>query len=572
MIPTIFFVGEVSSGKSSLINAIACQYVTCVSLQRETFHPTKFEFRKKIQLGINTEIDLKTEHEKNIAQRQDTTNINQKSHTHSTEMNTVTIKITNSMPNINIVDFPGLNDGQDLQDKYMAYVKSHIANADMICFVTDATSAFVKKSELDTYNKIKEMVADEWKTNYHYIDLCVVVNKYDNNPAVDDDEDLKDIYNRISDRNKKYRICSHKLLCHQLMHSNRPLDVPEFMMTETKKILKNAESHKKASATVLFGKSDLPKTDIAAKGDWDNLLTAIGTICVDNNVKAGKLLDKIFDNILLEIKEDYQKSTYTLSIYAHSYITDKINSTANQLITIFDKFAKYRVSLNDQSRKFIKSHIDIIQHKTYTNNQQLIYLDLFISKIDKYYGNVYLQHYAENFCDKYKKIIPLTTLLLVSNSSNDIDSDRMCSINLFILKHEIVHKKGIPFSESNAVHMITPTGIVYKTISHVNEHTHKSWYINNLMQSNTKINKLVYLSTNSYAVIKQLITDKIIGPEFFDIMCVLESSEDFVKILEIECNMQCQNTKCIGEKLFTENFSSYRVYADYLSAVKHIQG
>lgn len=574
MIPTIFFIGEVSSGKSSLINAIAGEYITCVSLQRETFYPTKFEFKKE-EL-INTNFDLKTEHENNIKQRQK--NVPDE---YKTEIPIINIKVADDCDVMNIIDFPGLNDGQDSQDKYMNYIKDNIHHADMICFITDAATAFVKKSELDTFNKIKTFVKNEWDNNRHYIELCIVVNKYDNNPK-NDDEDLKDIYERIPKNNKTFRICSHKLLCHRLLQYNKSLNVPEFMINETKKILKNAESRTKFSKKILFKIHELPKIDSLLKGDWDNLLTEIRSIIKINNRNATILLEEIYTNLLNDIKNSYLHNNHSNikindasrpSFSSDGIFYKTIIDKKNTLTMFFNRACRYKMNMTHQYEKIINAHIEIIdKYKSNSVPQRLIYLE---------YLFVTLQHdslfvYLVPFLVKNRNFIATETLLYLVHhimiSFGKISNKYIEQLHIFLLRKKEVHNSSIPFSTTNKELVFADTGSNRMEISYIDNHNrkHDSWYINNLINASTTDNKIkyfAYLSTKQYIVIKQLINDNMLRINYFD---VLESytEPNFLKRLEIECNYQTDINKHIESNLFAEKFSSHQIYLEYSSFIE----
>ena len=77
---TIALIGEINSGKSSLLNALAAGFVSCVSLQRETFEPLAYRFshtkgEPKIIRQISEQIDII--HNQNNLQREQLTKENQ---------------------------------------------------------------------------------------------------------------------------------------------------------------------------------------------------------------------------------------------------------------------------------------------------------------------------------------------------------------------------------------------------------------------------------------------------------------------------------------------------------------
>lgn len=160
---TIGLIGEVSSGKSSLINAIAGGFISNVSLQRETFHPEWFKFsnsgsEKNIKI-IAKELDKK--HKENQSKR---LIISELKNSDIYELQRTCNK-NKQLPNriqipdkFNIIDFPGINDAEDKEDLFLGAIKQHIKKIDLLIYITSADKAFVSKSEIDGFNKIQEII------------------------------------------------------------------------------------------------------------------------------------------------------------------------------------------------------------------------------------------------------------------------------------------------------------------------------------------------------------------------------------------------------------------------------
>jgi septin family protein len=54
---TFFLVGEVSTGKSSFLNALGGGILSCASIQRETFSPEYYQFTKSGELKTVSKIN-----------------------------------------------------------------------------------------------------------------------------------------------------------------------------------------------------------------------------------------------------------------------------------------------------------------------------------------------------------------------------------------------------------------------------------------------------------------------------------------------------------------------------------
>ena len=287
---TIALIGEVSSSKSSFLNNLAGGFVSSVSLQRETFQPRLYELNKKNHRGYLTRAmsQLSHIHTENMAKR-DTLSPNIEN---ELKYMPYSLPILHDIDNINVIDFPGFNDSEDQNNIFLKALqnKSTLKLIDMIIYITDSNRAFVNASEVKLFSDIKNIVIEE-EQKCHYIDLIVLVNKYDNIQ----DEDLQQIYDRIQQKivisNRKiFRVSNHKMTIHALKRNNHPLYIPDFLaISEIKKIVQNAnctvakyiQSTPDSHYTILtshdmqFG--DLADNLVAGQmpkliGDWDDLI------------------------------------------------------------------------------------------------------------------------------------------------------------------------------------------------------------------------------------------------------------------------------------------------------------
>ena len=131
---TIFLIGKVSSGKSSLLNALSGNFISNVSLQRETFNPIKFSFSKEGSAENIIELSNKLEeqHKKNEEKRK---NLNKD----DTLIEALKLPELYNYDELNIIDFPGLDDSDDKDGHFFNLIKKYIHLADIILYVTDAS-------------------------------------------------------------------------------------------------------------------------------------------------------------------------------------------------------------------------------------------------------------------------------------------------------------------------------------------------------------------------------------------------------------------------------------------------
>lgn len=198
----ITVVGKVSTGKSSFINSfykiladhyyIEWQPICTMSIQRETFQPTRFILGNKSE-GINYEQDLK----KNREILRSCMNGDNRNTPKKFEFRTVNIKPECVVKTI--TDFPGFDDSNDDRD-CLGLILENMGNVTI--FITDAYRPFVDKSELEYYEKIRNRSAELNKTGHFHL-LLTICNKFD----YMDDIDLNEMHGNL--KIKTFRWCPY---------------------------------------------------------------------------------------------------------------------------------------------------------------------------------------------------------------------------------------------------------------------------------------------------------------------------------------------------------------------------
>lgn len=295
----IFLVGEVSSGKSSFLNALAGGIISNSSLQRETTNIQEYQFDENAHEDNISIISttLEQQHYKNEAIRKNISKI-------KSDITKVENKIKSDIfHNINMFDFPGLNDIDDRDSNiFMTMIKDNIELADMVIYITTSERAFNSNSELNHFIEVYNIVKSQ-NDNGKYVDLVVVVNKYDNI----NDKDYDDIYQRAQETLSKYihssnifRFSSHKHLIDNIIKYKKCLYVPTFLRNEISKVLTNANvmMTKQIQRSVVkdgllyhgdinIGNSISITLDddlsddldsVSTHGDWDNIIDYIKNI------------------------------------------------------------------------------------------------------------------------------------------------------------------------------------------------------------------------------------------------------------------------------------------------------
>lgn len=243
----IFFVGEVSSGKSACVNSFAGGLISNSSLQRETLNLLGIEVMPGVPEDNITAIssELEAIHKSNNQLRNNLMTIDTR------ELKKVVnlkypIPSRYALGKLLLVDFPGINDCGDTQKVFMEAFKSNISSAHLVVYVTDASKAFLTSSETKNFREIKRII-DQQNSNGSYIDLIILANKYDDV----EDESYKEVFDRIPGRStiskdKVLKYSSHSSLLKNIVDHKLFMNVPKtsnnYLYREVVKMLKSADA------------------------------------------------------------------------------------------------------------------------------------------------------------------------------------------------------------------------------------------------------------------------------------------------------------------------------------------
>ena len=274
---TIFITGEVNSGKSSLLNALSGGIVSNASLQRETFNPIEYEYSKQ---GTEANLrklseQLQDVHKKNESLRKELHELSEEKVATTTRFE-FSLPVRYELAPCSLVDFPGINDAEDGEKQlFFAAISNKVHEADLIIFVTDAATAFSKASEINEYRKVQQLVQRENDVG-HFVELVVVVNKFDTTG----DKDLEDIFDRIPsklsgfEKDKVFRFSSHKMLIDNVLRCELDVYLPVFHRNELQRILRTCNVQLSSSAQGRIKKERLLRfSDINVQADLANAVS-----------------------------------------------------------------------------------------------------------------------------------------------------------------------------------------------------------------------------------------------------------------------------------------------------------
>lgn len=243
----IFFVGEVSAGKSSLLNAIAGGIISNASIQRETINPEIYPFVSNKEMKAFPSfkkaaslLEKKHRYNKEITQKKEI-----KSDSPKIIMDPsgkpIYFKTKLGVGDFEIIDFPGLNDSTDSNGIFFHLIEENIMNCDCLVYVTKAESAFLSQSEVDLFKRLKLLCEVRRRFNGQYIKLCIIINKFDDPYNSDLTQIADDIPNKLDDKETPiFRISSHKLFIANITKHKLVVPIPKFTQQEIQKIFQNA--------------------------------------------------------------------------------------------------------------------------------------------------------------------------------------------------------------------------------------------------------------------------------------------------------------------------------------------
>jgi GTP-binding protein EngB required for normal cell division len=186
------FVGGVSTGKSTILNAIFCEELTQCKIKRTTMVPTIYIENENNAPNITSpELIFTTISDKNkeIIEKTETgKKLNQKEYDElKFNVGKLDINILNGSY-VNVYDIPGLNDART-KDVYYDYLDENFTKFNLVVLLVDIHSGLNTSDEIDIVNFITNHTKYELETNKKEIYTLVVVNKADDMQVDEEDPD-----------------------------------------------------------------------------------------------------------------------------------------------------------------------------------------------------------------------------------------------------------------------------------------------------------------------------------------------------------------------------------------------
>lgn len=196
------FVGGVSTGKSTILNAIFCEELTQCKIKRTTMVPTIYIENENNSINItNPEVIFTTISDKNkeiIELTECGKKINKSQYEELVfNVGKLDINILNGSY-VNVYDIPGLNDART-KDIYYSYLDDNFTKFNLVVLLVDIHSGLNTSDEIDIVNFVTTHTKYELDTNKKQIYTLVVVNKADDMIIDEEQEDKLNLTGELSE-------------------------------------------------------------------------------------------------------------------------------------------------------------------------------------------------------------------------------------------------------------------------------------------------------------------------------------------------------------------------------------
>ena len=466
----ICFVGGVSTGKSTILNALFCEQLTQCKIKRTTMVPTIYIENENNPFYItpSEEIFKKiTEKNKKLIDKTENGEKILKTDYEELVFNVGKLDI-NILQNayVNVYDIPGLNDART-KDIYYEYLETNFHKFNLLTFIVDIHSGLNTSDEIDIVNFITTNTRYQLEKNNKKIYTMVIVNKADDMQLDDDETDklvltgeLNEMYEQVEKtiitEFERKNIAEHLIgimpLCavdsylYRMVtkHGNgfelSPEQILKIGVNENGKrfsTLKPATQAKKVYE-ILQDKTFI--NEMIKLSGFSCLEKTLHKFLNENN--TGNIIR--IDNLLFELKK-YENLIYHLS-KSNALYCETFENLVEKHITIYEAIKKIDFEMFEEHMKNVVEMLNItlkdnVKHYSYNRINNLIedYCNL-QEKILKVYFKDYC--ITTDFPDYLKEYI---YGLIISYTSNSYAAD----LSAFV--EDLTILKKINYCENNLV-------------------------------------------------------------------------------------------------------------------------
>ena len=472
--------GQVSSGKSTAINAILGQYVSATSMKRTTKNIYTFTHSNDNMTASH----IKSEIEKN----------NMASNTNTGVEFAINIPFVNERSLLcSIKDYPGFNDGHEDIDGMEKLFYKELPQIDYIIYILDATCPLIHKSEKDIVISIFDKIKQNHK-DHKYTCITFVFNKVD----YAEDQEIIDMVNDATqwlkdkmaekqiqvDNSWFLSVSFRKMMLYNISKYGNIRDVPEIILRRMLNEMYGSVGAKKILCDIDNVKiDDLTRDEITL---FTNLrLFVCGTY---NSSHVGKVFDTILSSV--DIK-DY--NAVLNCINNHYYLK---NIDKNVFTSIIAKYIDVMVKYSYDTNNIEMLHKPIPFAHSWIKYTSFIFAlyKKFVVDMDDTATNEFIQKFY-NVYIRYKMndIDPVVYSYILSKFI-DMDIDRWLTEDMCDLF--VTHYTSMVRSIDERYRHCSPPRYVY-TVTHSTTY-YEEWQItgNTIgLQSITNINNITDIPT-----------------------------------------------------------------------------
>lgn len=183
------FVGGVSTGKSTILNAIFCEELTQCKIKRTTMVPTVYIENKNHAPNLDYIFTKIAQKNQEIIEKTESGTKVSNAEYAELRFNVGKLDI-NILPDsyVNVYDIPGLNDART-KSVYYKYLQHNFFRFNLVIFIVDIHSGLNTSDEADILNFITDHTRRQFDMNQKKIYTLVVVNKADDMQLIPESED-----------------------------------------------------------------------------------------------------------------------------------------------------------------------------------------------------------------------------------------------------------------------------------------------------------------------------------------------------------------------------------------------
>ena len=194
----ICFVGGVSTGKSTILNAIFCEQLTQCKIKRTTMVPTVYIENETCWNPFDKDQQTNSIFKQISDKNQEIITLTENGHKlKKEEYSELVFNVGKLDINIlqdsfvNVYDIPGLNDART-KDVYYEYLEDNFHKFNLVIFLVDIHSGLNTSDEMEIVNFITTRTKDQLENNNRKIYTLVVVNKADDMRLENEDGEVND--------------------------------------------------------------------------------------------------------------------------------------------------------------------------------------------------------------------------------------------------------------------------------------------------------------------------------------------------------------------------------------------